>query len=93
MDILSLAPDHAYQESTGSSIAAAQVSGIVALMLQVQPLLKPRDVRAILTDTAKPLVAGDNSSFEPRLVNAYLAVKSAEDVVVSGVAGHEQAKR
>src|SRR6185437_4359466 len=93
VDILSLAPDHAYQESTGSSIAAAQVSGIVALMLQVQPSLKPRDVRAILTGTAKPLAASDNSSFEPRLVNAYLAVKSAEDVVVSGVAGHEQAKR
>ncbi|HVU41891.1 MAG TPA: S8 family serine peptidase [Xanthobacteraceae bacterium] len=93
VDILSLAPDHAYQESTGSSIAAAQVSGIVALMLQVQPSLKPRDVRAILTDTAKPLAASENSSFEPRLVNAYLAVKSAEDVVVSGVAGHEQAKR
>ena len=93
VDILSLAPDHTYQESTGSSIAAAQVSGVVALILQVQPSLKPRDVRAILTGTAKPLVAGDNSSFAPRLVNAYLAVKSAEDVVVSGVAAHEQAKR
>ena len=93
VDILSLAPDDGYQESTGSSIAAAHVSGIVALMLQVRPSLKPRDVRAILTDTAKPLVAGENSNFEPRIANAYLAVKSAENVVVSGVAGHEQAKR
>ncbi len=93
VDILSLAPDDAYQESTGSSIAAAHVSGIVALMLQVQPSLTPRDVRAILIQTAKPVVMGANSSFEPRLVNAYLAVKSAETVVVSGVAGHEQVKR
>ena len=54
VEILSLAPDDAYQVSTGSSIAAAHVSGIVALMLQIQPSLKPRDIRAILADTAKP---------------------------------------
>ena len=93
VDILSLAPDGAYQMSTGSSIAAAHVSGIAALVLQVQPLLKPRDVRAILTNTAKPVVAGQNSRFEPRLVNAYLAVESAETVVVSGSTGREQARR
>ena len=93
VDILSLAPDDAYQESTGSSIAAAHVSGIVALMLQVQPSLKPRDVRSILTETAKPIVMEQSSGFAPRLVNAYLAVKSAETVVTSGAAPHEQAKR
>jgi len=93
VDILSLAPDDTYQVSTGSSIATAHVSGIAALMLQTRPSLKPRDVRAILTNTAKPLVVGENSSFEPRLVNAYLAVKSAETVVVSGGAGRQQAKR
>jgi Subtilase family/Fervidolysin N-terminal prodomain len=93
VDILSLAPDDAYQESTGSSIAAAHVSGIVALMLQAQPSLTPRDVRAILIQTAKPIVMGENSGFEPRLVNAYLAVKSAETVVVSGATAHEQVKR
>jgi hypothetical protein len=93
VEILSLAPDDAYQVSTGSSIAAAHVSGIAALMLQIRPSLMPRDVRAILTSTAKPLLAGENSSFAPRLVNAYLAVKSAETVVVSGGAARQQAKR
>lgn len=93
VDILSLAPDHAYQESTGSSIAAAHVSGIAALMLQTQPSLKPRDIRAILSGTAKPAVAGDQAGFEPRLVDAYLAVKSAETTMASGSAGREQAKR
>ena len=92
VDILSLAPDDAYQVSTGSSIAAAHVSGIAALMLQIRPSLKPRDIRAILTNTAKPVLVGD-SSFAPRLVNAYLAVKSAETAVVSGDAGRQQAKR
>ena len=93
VDVLSLAPDDGYQLSTGSSIATAHVSGIAALMLQVRPSLTPRDVRAILTSTAKPLAVGENSSFAPRLVNAYLAVKSAETVVVSGSAGRQQAKR
>ena len=90
--ILSLAPEDTYQESTGSSIAAAHVSGIAALMLQIQPSLKPRDVRAILIGTSKPLVAGGQAGFEPRLVDAYLAVKSAGAVMVSR-AGREQAKR
>jgi Subtilase family len=93
VDILSLAPEDAYQVSTGSSIAAAHVSGIAALMLQIRPSLTPRDVRAILTNTAKPVAATDGSGFAPRLVNAYLAVKSAETIVVSGGAGPEQAKR
>jgi hypothetical protein len=62
-------------------------------MLQAQPSLKPRDVRAILIDTAKPLAGADKSSFDPRLVNAYLAVKSAEAIMVSGSAAREQAKR
>lgn len=93
VEILSLAPDDAYQESTGSSIAAAHVSGIAALMLQVQPSLRPRDIRAMLSGTAKPVIAGDKAGFEPRLVDAYLAVKSAQTVMAGGDAGREQAKR
>ena len=85
VEILSLASDDGYQESTGSSIAAAHVTGIAALMLQIQPSLKPHDVRAILVGTAKPLLTGDHASFEPRLVDAYLAVKSAEAITVSRV--------
>jgi hypothetical protein len=46
-----------------------------------------------LTDTAKPVVGGQGTGFEPRLVNAYSAVKSAGAVVVSGGSGREQAKR
>lgn len=93
VDILSLAPDDGYQESTGSSIAAAHVSGIAALMLQVQPSLKPRDIRAILSGTAKPVAGGDQAGFEPRLVDAYLALKSARTLMAGGGAGREQAKR
>ncbi len=42
VDILALAPGGAYQLSTGTSIAAAHVSGIAALLLERKPSLKPR---------------------------------------------------
>ena len=41
VDILVPAPDGNYQFTTGTSVAAAQVSGVVALMLQRNPKLTP----------------------------------------------------
>ena len=38
--------------STGTSIATAHVSGVVALMLERDPTMKPDDVRKILEATA-----------------------------------------
>jgi subtilisin family serine protease len=55
VDILAPAPQAAYQMSTGTSIATAHVSGVVALMLERDPTLTPRDVRLILEATAKDL--------------------------------------
>ncbi len=82
VDILALAPDQAYDLTTGTSVAAAHVSGIAALLLERKPSLKPSDVRAILAASAKPL--GPHAEFGAGLVNAYRAVmqvssKSAGD--------------
>jgi subtilisin family serine protease len=55
VDILVPAPNDAYQLTTGTSVATAHVSGIIALMLEKRPDLSPDDVRAILAGTAKPL--------------------------------------
>ena len=75
VDILSLAPDDKYQMSTGTSIAAAHVSGIAALLLERKPSLKPSDVRAILISTATPLgPPRPDSEFGAGLVNAQRAV-------------------
>ena len=49
------APDQKYQITSGTSFAAAYVSGIAALMLERNPVLKPDDLRAILTRTARDL--------------------------------------
>ena len=43
------APNGAYQFTTGTSVAAAEVSGIAALLIERNPALKPADIRRICT--------------------------------------------
>ena len=75
VEILALAPGEAYQITTGTSVATAHVSGIAALLLELQPSLKPADVRAIIMTTAKlPASAGRHSDFGAGLASAYRAV-------------------
>jgi subtilisin family serine protease len=59
VDILAPAPGGAYQKVTGTSIAAAHVSGVIALLLERNPTLTPVAVRTILAASAKPLGAAD----------------------------------
>jgi subtilisin family serine protease len=76
--VLVPAPNGAYQFTTGTSVAAAEVSGIAALLIERNPALKPADVRRILTSTAKDLgPKGHDSSFGSGLVNALRAVTAA----------------
>jgi subtilisin family serine protease len=60
VDILVPAPAGGYQLTTGTSVAAAHISGVVALMLERNPRLTPAEVRAILSTTAKKLPQGRN---------------------------------
>jgi hypothetical protein len=55
VDILVPAPEGDYQITTGTSVAAAEVSGIVALLLERNPKLTPADIRRILTTSARRL--------------------------------------
>src|SRR5262252_3963770 len=59
VDILVPAPDGEYPMTTGTSVAAAEVSGIVALLLERNPKLTPADIRRILTASAKRLAPGE----------------------------------
>jgi len=59
VDILVPAPDGAYQLTTGTSVAAAEVSGIAALLIERNPRLTPADVRRILMGSAKKLGPGE----------------------------------
>jgi hypothetical protein len=75
VDIFALAPGDEYVFTTGTSIAAAHVSGVVALLLEHKPSLKPGEIRAALTATAQPLgPPRPDSDFGAGLVGAYRAV-------------------
>jgi hypothetical protein len=52
--ILSTLMDRQYGELTGTSMAAANVSGIAALLLLIHPELKAKDLKRILTSTVHP---------------------------------------
>jgi len=67
VDILVPAPEGTYQMTTGTSVATAHVSGIVALMLERNPSLTPAEVRRILTASAKRL--GPNDQFGSGLID------------------------
>jgi len=54
VDVLTTAPHGAYDFRSGSSVAAAHVSGVVALLLERDPGLTPAAVRAVLLTTARP---------------------------------------
>jgi hypothetical protein len=75
VDILALAPGDAYALTSGTSIAAAHVSGIAALLLERNPALTPGDIRSILIATVTPIgPPAPDSPFGAGLVNAYRAV-------------------
>src|SRR5215475_1131892 len=78
VDVLAPSVNGTYQFTTGTSVASAQVSGVVALLIERNPSLTPGDVRRILTRTAKALgPRGSERDFGSGLVDAYQAVASA----------------
>jgi subtilisin family serine protease len=94
VEILAAAPDASYQTTTGTSVAAAHVSGIAALLLQRDPALKPAQIRAILSATAKPLgTPSQHDEFGAGLVDAYHAIMAPQINAAAGGEAREQATR
>jgi subtilisin family serine protease len=58
-EILTLLPGGHYDFATGTSIATAQVSGVVALMLAKDPALTSGSVYRLLRDTSSPILSTD----------------------------------
>ena len=79
VDILVPAPEGEYQITTGTSVAAAEVSGIVALLLERNPKLTPADIRRILTASAKRLAPGErDDNFGSGLIDPIQALQLAD---------------
>jgi len=79
VDILVPAPEGDYQITTGTSVAAAEVSGIVALLLERNPKLTPAEIRRILTMSAKRLAPGQrDDNFGSGLIDPLQALQLAD---------------
>jgi len=73
VDVLVAAPQGKFEFTTGTSVATAHVSGVVALMLEKRPDLTATQIRRILSSSGVPVQGGDNA----RLTDADAAVKRA----------------
>ena len=86
-NILHAAPNATYRMSSGTSLAAAHVSGIVALLLESQPDLTPDSVRNILFSTAVDLgPKGRDDQFGAGRADAYRAVSAIQRNVAGAAA-------
>lgn len=78
VDIFAAAPAGAYKYDSGTSMAAAEVSGVVALLLDAKPGLDPKAVRDLLVQTAKHLSPADaEKSSIAGVVDAYAMLEAA----------------
>lgn len=79
VDVLVLAPDGSYDTSSGTSIAAAHVSGAAALLLEKNPGLKPDDLIKLLMATALDLgPKGRDKTFGAGLIDPQKALLPAQ---------------
>lgn len=74
VDILTTVPHASYDFFSGSSLAAAQVSGIAALLLEKNPKLTPDRIAELIRRSAKPVPPAQGS---PVQVDACAALASA----------------
>jgi subtilisin family serine protease len=92
VDILAPAPNSAYQLTTGTSVAAAHVSGVAALLIEHNPSIDVATVHEILTASARTLGPnGRDDQFgwglvDPAQALADLDAKMARDQIASAPA-------
>jgi subtilisin family serine protease len=72
VEILTTAPPQAYAFLSGTSLAAAHVSGVVALLLEREPMMAPSQVRLVLFQTAHSVTGSGAGAI--RLVDACAAL-------------------
>jgi hypothetical protein len=80
VNILEPAPNNAYQVTTGTSVAAAHVSGVAALLIERDPTLKPEAVLELLTSSAKTLAPkGRDDKFGWGLIDPEKALLAVDE--------------
>lgn len=83
MEIITTAPPEGYDFLSGSSLAAAQVSGVVALLKEKHPELSPAQIAEILQTTSLPVAgAAESVAFTVGQINACAALAKLSDTRV-----------
>jgi subtilisin family serine protease len=75
VDVLAPILSGGVEAVTGTSIAAAEVSGVAALLIELKPSLKPDEIRRILKASARNLSAHADET-GAGLVDAAAAIKA-----------------
>ncbi len=79
VDVLEPAPNGGFQVTTGTSVAAAHVSGIAALLLDRDPTLDAAAIRDVLTSSARHHTQnGRDDQFGWGVVDPYRALMSLD---------------
>ena len=93
--VLELAPDGSFPSSSGTSWAAAHVSGVAALLRPLMPLAKPSDLVFLLTTSTRDLgTPGKDALFGHGLVDACRAAATATgDAVTCEIQGESHVGR
>src|SRR4029434_1961873 len=79
VDVMVPAPEDTYQLTTGTSVAAAHVSGVAALLIERYPSVDAATVLEVLTSTAKNLSAkGRDDEFGWALIDPSAALAELE---------------
>src|SRR6266849_2824029 len=85
VNVLEAAPRASYNFTTGTSVAAAHVSGVAALILERNPSIDPATLEEVLFSTARDLGApGRDAMFGYGLVDPYRALIALEAKAVAG---------
>ena len=77
VQVLEPAPDGGYQLTTGTSVAAAHVSGVAALLLARNPKLTPDEVRDLLVKSARA-IPGKKRDVGAGVIDALGAVEAVK---------------
>ncbi len=79
------APDDTYQLTTGTSVAAAHVSGVAALLLERHPSIDARTVLEVLTTTARNMNAkGRDDLYGWGLIDPGAALQELDSRIADG---------
>ncbi len=74
VDVTVPAPNNTYQLTTGTSVAAAHVSGVAALLIERYPTVSAQTVLEVLTATAQKVGAGRNDQYGWGLIDPAAAL-------------------